>query len=87
MNWQLARVVSGGLASHPESGAELMRILVDHPFEDGGEGAPETELWAERDCPEPATGEDIAWNHRHVVLRNVAWRKVENDRNPYTPFR
>jgi DUF1365 family protein len=77
-----ANVISAGPEEHPESGADLMRILVNRPWAVAGERWPATELWAQRDMPEPVTGEAIEWDHRHVWLRGVRYEKPEDDRNP-----
>lgn len=79
---QTANVIGAGPAQHPESGADLMRIVVDRPWAVAGERWPATELRVQRDMPEPATGEQIEWDHRHIWLRGVQYEKPEDDRKP-----
>lgn len=64
-----------------------MRILVDRFWAVAGKHWPITELWAERDMPEPVTGEPVQWGDRHIRLRGVRYRKPEYERNPGAPLR
>ena len=76
---ETALAVGGGLQSHPESNRQCMTIDVDRPYPFGGSM---TRLWAEPSCPEPVTGEQVAWDSRHVELRGQRWAKVEMDSDP-----
>jgi hypothetical protein len=74
-----ARVVVAGCTTHPESGASLLRVTVDQPYESGGLRCSTTDVWADRAAPQPATGEPIEWDHWHVWIRGVRYRKREYD--------
>ncbi|HEX2594762.1 MAG TPA: hypothetical protein VHL34_24880 [Rhizomicrobium sp.] len=81
-----ASVVVAGYTTHPESGASLLRVMVDQPFARGGLRCETTDLWAERSAPQPATGEAVEWDHRHVWIRGVRYDKPENDRPTNMPL-
>jgi hypothetical protein len=74
-----ASVVVAGHANHPESNAPLLRVTVDRPYQSGGLRCSTTDLWADRSAPQPATGETVEWDHRHVWIRGVRYRKPEYD--------
>lgn len=77
-----ATVIQCGPASHPESGADLMRITVSKPWASGGTTYPSTDIWAARDCPELAFGETVQWGSRYVWARGVRYDKPEFDSDP-----
>jgi len=77
-----APAIGGDKRSHPESGQPAMCLTLDWPYAVGGEVADTTWLWAEPACPAPALDEPVTWDHRHVILRGVTYRKIENDSNP-----
>lgn len=81
-----AHVIDAGYAEHPESGASLLRVTVDQPYESGGLRCSTTDLWADRAAPQPATGEPIGWDRRHVWIRGVRYRKPEYDSPTAAPL-
>ena len=55
----LGRIISSGLANHPESNRELMRLVTDAPVR-------EREVWIEPHGPIPPFGTLVTWAGRHV---------------------
>lgn len=74
-----ASVVVAGYTTHPESGASLLRVTVDQPYESGGLRCSTTDLWSSPVAPEPQTGEVVGWDASHVCIRGVRYRKREYD--------
>ena len=79
---QTSTVIGAGLARHPESNENRMKVTVDHPYAQGGQTYGSTDIWGPATMPEPQFGESIQWGSRHIWFRGVRYAKPEYDSNP-----
>lgn len=79
MTLAAARVFQAAYACHPESKRDLLRITVDQAYASGGVTGHATDLWCERDAPIPVRDETVEWDHKHVLIGDKPYKKLEND--------
>ena len=81
-----ATVIGAGPAEHPESGKDLMKVTVAAAYAIDGETCLSTDVWCERDMPEPKFGEVLSWGSSHVWLRGARYDKIEYDSPTNAPL-